>query len=342
MEVVGVREANRWATKDGQYFFQKKLCRGSFGSVMQASYRSHLSEMRLQLAIHLVQLPGGGTIDLANARRLSSLKHRSLVQVFELYECYEQKPTELAVQIKCAPPPEAIAVVAEYCPSGNLVDYLHNYRLGERTRLRWYQDLAQGLAYLHHHGLFHWELHAGNVWIKDDQLKLAGSGLGRIAWEHERRSKTSSYRYTDNYSQYVLQLENCRPCLPPEVWQGRYDTYSEIFSLGMLFVLISEAPDEGCHHAKWANETDFFGRLLHRCRPARTVKPTHLLTPPVSYATAQETNLFNQMLQFEGSMRPDIDVVLKVVQNFVPGRNGMGPSLTMTSAQKWGQWLCSC
>ena len=73
---------------------------------------------------------------------------------------------------------------------------------------------------LHHQGLLHWELHAGNVWIKNDQLKLAGSGLGRVAWNHERKNKSSSYAYTQNYGQYISQLEICRPYLAPEAWRG--------------------------------------------------------------------------------------------------------------------------
>ena len=341
MEVVDVKQANRWATKDGCYYFEKKLSQGSFGTVMQALRRNQIAEVKL--FIHLVRLPGGGTLKLSNAKGLGALKHNSLLRVFELYECYEEKPTKMALQIHSAPPPEAIGIVCEYCPSGNLVDYLRSYRLGERTRLRWYEDLAQGLAYLHQQGLLHWELHPGNVWIKDDQLKLAGAGLGSVCWEHERRNKASSFAYTQNYAQYVSELQSCKPYLPPEVWRGRYDVYSEIFSLGMLYLLLSEAPDEGCHYAKWANETEFVGVLLHRCLPARTVNPTHLLSPPVSYARTQEVKLFNQMLQFESSARPSIDVVLKAVQDIVPMKyaNG-GPSLSTSTAQKWGQWLCSC
>ena len=124
--------------------------------------------------------------------------------------------------------------------------------------------------------------------------------------------------------------------LAPEVWADEgsclYRNEAEVFALGLLFLLICESPDDG-HAAIWAGKTDFIGRLLHTTPPTQILKGTHIITPPIRHSRPQETNLFDWMLQFDLTSRPDMNTVVKVVGNMKPT-----PYLSRTT---WISW-CSC
>ncbi|XP_064261033.1 atrial natriuretic peptide receptor 2-like isoform X1 [Passer domesticus] len=73
-----------------------------------------------------------------------------------------------------------VAIVTEYCPKGSLNDVLLNedIPLNWGFRFSFATDIAQGMAYLHHHKMYHGRLKSNNCVIDDRWVcKIADYGL---------------------------------------------------------------------------------------------------------------------------------------------------------------------
>lgn len=308
MEAVTVSEANRWASKNGSYRFVNVMSKSCFGTVLQARRGSYGPVM----AVHLVEQSDGLTINPREMEGLRGLRHESIVEFVESYPCQETYQNGHVTQQQRQQPPKAVAIVLEYCRSGDLASYLRCYRIGEETRLRWYADLANGLRFLHSRGVLHNDLRPENVWIKDDKLKLVNVGLASSVWKSKHKHGNDQ-----QYCIFIREMEPSQPFLAPEVWEEepscRYTTHSEVFSLGMLFLVTCESPDGGLLTATWGSKKDFLGRLLHSSLSSRTVKATHMITPPLAHSQPQEIHLFDWLLQYESDSRPDMDMVVNEI-----------------------------
>ncbi|XP_064032721.1 atrial natriuretic peptide receptor 2-like [Pogoniulus pusillus] len=95
-----------------------------------------------------------------------------------------------------------VAIVTEYCPKGSLSDVLLNedIPLNWGFRFSFATDIAQGMAYLHHHKMYHGRLKSSNCVIDDRWVcKIADYGL-------------QSYRKEDcpegsgSYHQHLMQI----------------------------------------------------------------------------------------------------------------------------------------
>ena len=329
METVSINDANRWASKKGSYRFVSVIGRSCFGTVLQARRGSYGPLM----AVHLVEQSDGLAINPREVEGLRGLRHESIVGFVESYSCHETYQNGHVTQQQKQRPPKAVAIVLEYCRSGDLAAYLRSYRVGEETRLRWYADLANGLGFLHSRGVLHNDLRPENVWIKDDKLKLVNVGLASTVWKSKQK-----YSNTQQYCSFIKEIGPSQPFLAPEVWAEepscQYTTHSEVFSLGMLFLVICESPDSGLLTATWAGKKDFLGRLLQNSIPSRTVKVSHMITPPLAHCQKQEINLFEWILQYESDSRPDMGMVVNEVA-------AMKPRTDPITTNTWSSW-CTC
>ncbi|XP_032883737.1 atrial natriuretic peptide receptor 2-like [Amblyraja radiata] len=73
-----------------------------------------------------------------------------------------------------------VTIVTEYCPKGSLFDVLYNddIPLNWGFRLSFATDIARGMAYLHHHKIYHGRLQSTNCVIDDRWVcKIADHGL---------------------------------------------------------------------------------------------------------------------------------------------------------------------
>ncbi|NXK22480.1 ANPRB protein, partial [Arenaria interpres] len=95
-----------------------------------------------------------------------------------------------------------VAIVTEYCPKGSLSDVLLNedVPLNWGFRFSFATDIAQGMAYLHHHKIYHGRLKSSNCVIDDRWVcKIADYGLQ--SYRKEDSSEGSS-----SYQQPLIQI----------------------------------------------------------------------------------------------------------------------------------------
>ncbi|XP_065601277.1 atrial natriuretic peptide receptor 2-like [Cyrtonyx montezumae] len=97
-----------------------------------------------------------------------------------------------------------VAIVTEYCPKGSLHDVLlhEDIPLNWGFRFSFATDIAQGMAYLHHHKMYHGRLKSSNCVIDDRWVcKIADYGLQLY------RKEDSSEEYQQHFIQIYMAPE---------------------------------------------------------------------------------------------------------------------------------------
>ncbi|XP_048360348.1 atrial natriuretic peptide receptor 2-like [Sphaerodactylus townsendi] len=96
-----------------------------------------------------------------------------------------------------------LAIITEYCPKGSLSDVLLNddIPLNWGFRFSFASDVAQGMAYLHQHRIFHGRLKSSNCVIDDRWVcKISDYGLQLYRkWDLSADSSSSHQRFAQMY-----------------------------------------------------------------------------------------------------------------------------------------------
>ena len=134
----------------------------------------------------------------------------------------------------------SVYLVTEYCEKGSLRDEL--YRRGPinwSQRMQWFEQLLEGLEHLHSQGIVHRDLKPENVMLTiSNKIKIADFGLAKVL----ERVNFSRYSVQNvgGIVQYMASYCGTKSFMAPEVFNGHYTKMADIFSLGLIFVIIAE------------------------------------------------------------------------------------------------------
>ena len=277
----------------GKYQYITGLGQGGFGTVIKA----YVIKTQQVVAIKKVRARQTGMKEI---RTLMSLPHPSIVGFLDHYQ-YSDETTN------------GVAIVMEFCPGGSLKDQINMCStkcepIEALLRYEWYMQLASGLQFIHNQDIIHRDLKPDNILITaNNSLKIADVGLAKAAWDGIRSDSPS-----DSFCMYLSTIVGTRPYMAPEVWEGHYTNFCDIFSLGLIFWIMAAMPSDHttpCSIVKGSQH--WLGQLLI----GHSITASYVLVPPTCSKSAQEVNLIDTMLHACYKERPIIDEILAKIAN---------------------------
>ena len=327
LRTTTIEEVNRCASNDGEYRAIEEIGKGAFGTVFRARRKNGqqvaIKVCKTDVGFMQMMLHGVKSSDLLQqalqeAQCLNELRHPYVLQLLDVYVFTSQRGGK-----------PGIALVTEYCPKGNLQQYLERYRPGEDKRFRWCHQLAEAMKYIHSKGITHRDIKPANILIdSDDDMKIGDVGVAKAAWDFGAGLKGIKNRDA-TFGMYMETTAGTPAYMAPEVLDQHYTKESDIFSLGLVFVMIVESPDNLIPYAKYAGDRTMLGQLLHKNPRARSCRPVDLLELEIKCATKSEVNLFNHMLEYSYHKRPTAAEVVEEIKDMNRAR---GIQLIMAAA----------
>lgn len=194
---------------DSSYRVGRRLARGSFGEVWQA-YAPGGVEVALKIVI--------GNLGCAEAQRelyalnlMKQLRHPFLLPIHAYWQTEDQLiiAMELADRSLRDELASAQAAGARSLPADQL--------------LRYFQEVAEALDYLHEQRVLHRDIKPANILLFRGHAKVADFGLALLV-QQSRRLNTSSHCGTPLYT-------------APEIfWRGKVGSRSDQYSLAITYV----------------------------------------------------------------------------------------------------------
>eukprot|EP00756_Hemistasia_phaeocysticola_P059327 Hpha_TRINITY_DN3606_c1_g1::TRINITY_DN3606_c1_g1_i1::g.1076::m.1076 len=139
------------------------LGKGSFGEVYKGSYQE------LPVAVKVQRVDSRDT-DITEWKRevkvMTRLRHPNILML--IGACFDRRE---------------LMIVTELCDRGTLRDVFWSKSAVPRQwseKLDWCMQIALGMAFLHHKGIFHRDLKPSNVFVNGATLKVADFGLSKL------------------------------------------------------------------------------------------------------------------------------------------------------------------
>lgn len=300
---ITLEEVNNCATKSCEYHAEEEIGEGAFGTVFRARRTKDGRQVAIKVCktdVGFMQMISSTALmqqAVREAKYLDELRHPYVLELLDAYDFTSKNGKK------------GFALVTEYYAKGNLQQYLKKERPGEEKMLKWYHQLAEAMEYIHSKSATHRDIKPANILIdSNDDMRICDVGLAKVAWEI-----TTSFQGNQDvtYEKYMSSIAGSRLYMAPEVFNKHYPKECDIFSLGLVFVMIAEAPDDELKiRAKYGEATDGLGYILLTHVAARGRRPIDLLELEIKCASKPEQRLFNEMLEFSYEKRPKAAEVL--------------------------------
>lgn len=183
----------------GKYRIKKWLGGGAFGDV----YLATDTLIEKDFAIKVSRLRKRDIQILKEeARLLASLNHPNIVRFYNVDEIDGK-----------------LVLVMEYVDGSSLREILDKGRLEISKAIEIIMKVLEGLSYAHSKGVIHRDLKPENILIEGENVKITDFGLAKFI---KGGSLSASMAGTPVY-------------MAPEVWLGKADFLSDIYSVGVIF-----------------------------------------------------------------------------------------------------------
>ncbi|KAL4235214.1 Serine/threonine-protein kinase Nek4 [Mactra antiquata] len=196
------------AEEDGKYKICKLLGEGGFGKVFLIEEIADPSVKQALKIMDLTKMDDGEMkLALQEIQLLSSLDHQ---HVLSYVTCFRQDTN--------------LCIVTEYCPNGDLSDYIenqHGNKLEEDRLIEWFRQIASAVEYLHSKNIIHRDLKVQNVFLDANMdCKLGDLGIARIL------NSTTDFAQTQIGTLHYMS---------PEIFMGiPYNFKTDIWSLAIV------------------------------------------------------------------------------------------------------------
>ncbi|NXF92787.1 ANPRB protein, partial [Eubucco bourcierii] len=216
-----------------------------------------------------------------------------------------------------------VAIVTEYCPKGSLSDVLLNddIPLNWGFRFSFATDIAQGMAYLHHHKMYHGRLKSSNCVIDDRWVcKIADYGL-------QSYRKEDSPEESGSYQQHLIQIYTS-----PEIHSlsdFEPNSMADVYSYAIILLEIATRSDP-------VPEDDVYSTEYSWCSPLAELisgKAENSCPCPTDYI-----ELIRRCRKNNPAQRPTFEQVKKILYKMNP--NKVSPvDMMMTLMEKYSKHL---
>ena len=297
---VSIADANTYCGQQGAFKFKKFLGSGGFGAVYEAISTSINESVAIKL------------IPIESTRMYTAVKEAKILfklddvqRVVRYYHSYYYTIESTGSA--------GFAIVTDYCTRGDLQKYLEQLQhpLEIEVWLKWYQELADAVSYIHRKNICHRDLKPKNILVNDNEsLKICDVGVAEAAWDMQ--ATPGNCKPSMGLNHYMTSVVGTREYMAPEVWEKRCTKKCDTFSLGLVFIMIAESPAIG--KVPTTKQEKPLGVAL---MSSFEFHPCSMISPSCQYAEKAEIEIFNKMLQFDPNSRPDVATVYNEVQQTI-------------------------
>jgi len=203
----------------GRYRIESLIGRGSQSTV----YRCYDQQLRREVAVKLFRAdpegPGAVRLQRQEARILAGMSHHALVMLLDAGSDHDDDGQELSY------------LVMEFVPGQDLRHRTLRGPLSAAHMAHIGYDLAEGLSYIHHHGVVHRDVKPGNVLLVDysnqdrrPRAKLTDFGVACFADAPEDDAEDGGTSGTPAYLS------------PEQASGGPAGPASDVYSLGLVLL----------------------------------------------------------------------------------------------------------
>ncbi|NXS56668.1 NEK11 kinase, partial [Brachypteracias leptosomus] len=209
--VAGCSSACSGAVVAGRFHVQRRLGRGSFGSIYLVSDRKARQgeELKVLKEISVGGLKPNETVEAhLEAQLLSKLAHPAIVK---FYASFVERGS--------------FCIITEFCEGGDLDFKIQEYKeagkmFPQRQITEWFIELLLGVNYMHGRRILHRDLKTKNIFLKNNHLKIGDFGVSCLLMG------SCDLATTFAGTPYYMSPEALKH-------QG-YNTKSDIWSLGCI------------------------------------------------------------------------------------------------------------